>query len=290
MENIKTCHILKRQILSGISELAYICDIEGSLDYVNEAFERYTGRKPEEFHGKPAIALFESAELEKIKDFFRRAVKGESAGYEARLRSGILCEFRNFPLKDARGRVTGVLTIAKNITERRRTEDELESYRNHLELLVQARTVELIKTNEMLLQEILERERIEQELKESEERYRSLLELADNAVFIAGADDGIIIYANKKAEKLIGRPVKDIIGRHQSELHPRDDAASYSSLFREHVSRKGLTSGDNMFVWHTEGRKIPVEISSSVSVIQGRKVIYGIFRDLSAKNSYPLIL
>lgn len=52
-------------------------------------------------------------------------------------------ELSTFPIKDEQGHVTGVIEYVKNITKRKRAEEELETYRNHLEHLVQERTREL---------------------------------------------------------------------------------------------------------------------------------------------------
>jgi PAS domain S-box-containing protein len=49
-----------------------------------------------------------------------------------------------WPLFDQHGKVVGIFGISRDITEHRRIEAELEGYRNHLEALVENRTVELI--------------------------------------------------------------------------------------------------------------------------------------------------
>ncbi len=71
-----------------------------------------------------------------------------------------------------------VLVTLRDITERKRTEEELARYREHLEELVQARTAELEATNTKLREEIHERQRAEQALRqrthELEERNREL--------------------------------------------------------------------------------------------------------------------
>jgi len=120
-------------------------------------------------------------------------------------------------------------------------------------------------------------------LSESEEKYRKLIESANDAVFVADAETGLIIETNKRAEELLGRPINEIIGMHQTELHPKEDAEFYASVFKEHI-QKGDAVQTDLFVAHKDGGKIPVEISASVSEIKGRKIITGIFRDITERR------
>ena len=58
-------------------------------------------------------------------------------------------------------------------------------------------------------------------VRESEERYRALYEDLPDAVFLADSETGVIVSANRAATRLLDRPLKDIVGMHQSDLHPR---------------------------------------------------------------------
>ena len=58
------------------------------------------------------------------------------------------------PLLDEQGNVVGTMGISRDITERKRVEQELQVYRHHLEELVANRTSELVRTNKMLEQDI----------------------------------------------------------------------------------------------------------------------------------------
>ena len=69
-----------------------------------------------------------------------------------------------------------VLAIARDITDRKQAEDELEQYRARLEELVAARTQELQRTNEQLRQEIFQRKLIEVQKREAYEQIEKNIE------------------------------------------------------------------------------------------------------------------
>ena len=118
---------------------------------------------------------------------------------------------------------------------------------------------------------------------DSERKYRKLFDIANDAIFVADAETGNLTYANKKAQELIGRPLEKIIGMHQSQLHPKEDANRYRKIFEQHI-QDGTAITENVFVLNKDKNKIPVEISASVTEIGGKKFIQGIFRDVTERK------
>lgn len=119
--------------------------------------------------------------------------------------------------------------------------------------------------------------------KGSEGRYHLLMEGANDAIFVADAATGVILDVNTRAAELLGMPAERIIGMHQTQLHPKEDAERYRKMFLEHV-RSGKAVAGDMLVRHRSGRPVPVEISASVIESGGKKVIQGIFRDISERK------
>lgn len=133
------------------------------------------------------------------------------------------------------------------------------------------------------VRDITERKRAEEALKDSEEKYRTLVETANDAIIVADAEMGIIFDANKKTEELLGIPVDKIIGLHQSQIHPEEEAERYRKIFLNHI-KQGKSISKDLFVCHQDGHRIPVEISASVTKFRGRNIIIGIFRDTSERK------
>ena len=68
-----------------------------------------------------------------------------------------------------------MLGLEKEITERRRAEEELRKHRDHLEGIVAQRTAEVVTANKQLKQDITRRKRVEKKLKASLEEKEVLL-------------------------------------------------------------------------------------------------------------------
>ncbi|MGH1395132.1 MAG: ATP-binding protein [Trichormus sp.] len=113
------------------------------------------------------------------------------------------------------------------ITEKLRVEAELRKYQNHLEELVALRTHEITKTNEKLQQEIAERQRILEVLRQSEERYRYLTEAIPQLVWTSDAQ-GETDYFNQNWCKYTGLTLEESIGSGWvAALHPDDVHRAY---------------------------------------------------------------
>jgi PAS domain S-box-containing protein len=126
--------------------------------------------------------------------------------------------------------------------------------------------------------------RTDQALRESEEKYHSLIETSNDAVFIIDADTGIILDTNKRATDLLGLPRETIIGMHQQNIHPADDADKCREILEASVKKGGVISGD-LCVFHREGRKIPVEVSGRTVERGHRRFLQLFFRDISLRKT-----
>ncbi|MEJ2745083.1 MAG: PAS domain S-box protein, partial [bacterium] len=113
--------------------------------------------------------------------------------------------------------------------------------------------------------------------------YRHLFEHLGSAFFIADVDTGNIVECNAEAEKLIGRPRDRIVGMHQSKLYPEDEEERYAQEFAAHM-HEGRIDNYEAEVQNGDGRRIPVIISARAFELRGRRLIMGIFVDLTERK------
>lgn len=95
------------------------------------------------------------------------------------------------------------------LRERNEVEEELRKTHEELELRIKERTADLISLNEQLQEEIIERKRAEQALRESEEKYRTIFENTGTAIAII-EEDTTIFLINTDFEKLSGYSREEI--------------------------------------------------------------------------------
>ncbi|PLS87490.1 MAG: hypothetical protein CYG60_01600, partial [Actinobacteria bacterium] len=106
-----------------------------------------------------------------------------------------------------------VLAVVRDVTERRRVEEEVRKLNEELEGRVAERTARL----ESVLAELKERESV---LRESEERFRLLVQgVRDYAIFMLDPE-GRVASWNEGARRIKGYEVEEILGRHFSVFYP----------------------------------------------------------------------
>ncbi len=109
--------------------------------------------------------------------------------------------------------------------------------------------------------------------------YTSLFKNSQDAIYVADLS-GKIIDVNPAGERLVERSRKELIGMHQTKLHPSSKKKIYSAMFKNHVLNKNGQEM-NADVITKSGKLIPVTITASMVEHEGKKYIRGNFHDIS---------
>jgi len=118
----------------------------------------------------------------------------------------------------------------------------------------------------------------------AEEDLRTAFEEASDAIFWADAGTGILVNCNKAAEKMVEASRAEIIGRHQTFLHPPERAAHFAELFKRAVLLNGNNELFDALVVSKSGRRIPTQVKASVTRIGDKDIIQGVFRDVTEQK------
>ena len=160
------------------------------------------------------------------KQWFAKAIDGEPQLFEwyARRKDQSLFWVEVNLKRASIGGQDRLLAVVREISERKEAEEVLKKGRDELERSVQERTADLVRVNDDLKREIAERKRIELWLRDSERRYRTLLDEVPDVIFILD-HEGRFTYLNYHVEQFLDLPVEDFLDTTiQSHVFPEDHA------------------------------------------------------------------
>jgi two-component system sporulation sensor kinase A len=136
----------------------------------------------------------------------------------------------------------------------------------------------------IIARDITEREKTEEALKESEERLRQLIECAPDAIYINDLQ-GNFIDGNKQAENLTGYRREELIGKNFLKigiLPKRYLPKAAKALMKNFLGQR--TGPDEFELIRKDGRRVTVEISTFPVKRGGRVEVIGIARDITERK------
>ncbi len=182
-------------LVEQTTDVVYEVDRTGKFTYCSPRMQDIFGYSSEEFIGKKPIDLMSPAEQENNTPMFQDTIMSRNSIYLSDIKfpdkRGVirLIEINGRPFFDEHNNFAGYRGIFRDITERQKAEEAL---------------------------------------KESEERYRTLAEGAHDPIFIIDRDDRVR-YVNSFAAKLVGLPCEEVVGRQRRELFPPEESDKMKS-------------------------------------------------------------
>ena len=210
------------------------------------------------------------------------------------------------PIMDAAGNVVTLTGIHRDITEYKRADEALRENARMLETqyasLEQAHE-ERTRANQLLAQEIAERERAEAALQKARdemedqvvERTTQLSAVLTSAVtgIITIDSQGIVLSFNPAAERMFGYAADEVISRNISMLMPERDAVEHDAfLAGYHSDQKSrvLARVRQITGRRRDGSKFPLDLSVGKMVVDGKISFVGNLTDISERLEQEYLL
>jgi len=138
------------------------------------------------------------------------------------------------------------------------------------------------------VQNITERKRAEEIIKESEEKFHLLFENSPNAIFITDPESLTILECNINAGKMNGYEQGELIGQSINILHTEDIAKPFDEP-EFHKKQIELLKQNQVITIESkhkrkDGTVFPIESSISLITIGGKKLTMGIDRDITERK------
>jgi PAS domain S-box-containing protein len=250
-QNFRESEARLQAFFENSPNLVFIKDREGRYLYVNRGFKRVLCVADEQVIGKRDDELFSAEQAAAFQADDRQVLQ---AGVPMEFEETALEEdgqhtsiVQKFPLFSAGGEIYAIGGIVTDITERKKEES--------------ARRF-------------------------SEERYRVLVETANDAVLSAD-ETGAILFANSATSRIFGYDSTELIGKPLTMLMPEFIRKVHELGFRRYLEtgvRHVNWQGAELIGLHKNGKEFPVEISIGELAQSGRRMFIGFIRDISERK------
>jgi two-component system sensor histidine kinase/response regulator len=239
-----------RTLLENVEDGYYEVDLNGNIIFCNEAFGRILGYKPQELNELNFRRFISPETADEVyhafHSVFETGLPAKALALETVPKEGSarLVEFSAFPIKNAEGKTTGFKGTTRDVTERKQ---------------------------------------VEEALRESEEKYRKVVELSNDGITMV--QDGRHIFVNQKMldifgyarpEELLGQPVSRMI-------HPQDRDRVVEITQRRQRGEPAPARYEFQGI-RRDGQVNQVEVSATRIVYQGTEISLAFLRDISERK------
>ncbi|WP_316978844.1 PAS domain S-box protein [Shumkonia mesophila] len=164
-----------------------------------------------------------------------------------------------------------------DISERKRAEADLRQAQASLEAMVAQRTRDLEA-------EAAGRKRAEVSQKDSEAKYRNLVDNMEDGVFLI--EDGALVFANRSLAGRLGYTVEEMTGRPIPDFLMPDSRTATMDLYRRRVAGEAVPSRYEVNLLHRDGRSgVPVLLALvRIEGANGKVAVLGTARDVSERK------
>ncbi|NOX90556.1 MAG: PAS domain S-box protein [Calditrichaeota bacterium] len=205
-----------------------LCDENGTIIMVNDAFCRLTGKKRHELEGEPMSVIY----------------------YESEQKHVLEQHIKRFKSK----------TIKRYLLRKMRLFDNREVWFELSNSFIYAGEYLLLLS---IFRDITERKKVEEALAESEKRYRTIVETSHDGILIVD-ENYKFVYVNDQFCKIVGYSEKELIGRDFRKFLAEESKDIVAERYKRRQRGEEVPPKYEFYIIRKDGQKRIVEISSTV--------------------------
>jgi len=251
-QETKRAKYLLEKVVDNMADAIVMTDKKGLITFYNKGATEIFGHHPSDILGKPVLDFYvRKKDAKKVKQILLKSKEGKVSDFETQFltRDGrkVFVNMSATLIRDEEGKVVGILGINRDITQ-----------------------------SKML----------ERELKESEERYRTMVESAHDMVAIIDGDSRLK-YVNKKAEELTAYSREELIGMDFRDLLDKGSRRLVLDRFRKKRRGERVPVRYEFEIVRKDEEKRRVESSSSnLMDANGSMNTIAYIRDITERKRY----
>ena len=263
---IRESHAKYRGIFENIQDVYYETALDGTILEVSPSVAKVTPYTRQGLIGKN-VSDFYIAPESRSKMIDTVVETGRLSDYEIALKDPqghpIYYSLNSTLMPDEKGAPAKIIGSMRNITARKKDEQELETYREQLEVLVAERTADLERTNQKLLEEIEHRRQTESALSESEEKYRNILESIDEG-YLETDLRGRLTFYNNAVSRTLGWTHAELGGMSFKRLVERASRKPLWHMFAAILRAESVSGPTLVKIICRDGSRRFIEVSGSL--------------------------
>lgn len=277
-----------RDLFENTTDLIQCIDMEGRFIYVNDAWKRNLEYSEEDLLDRSFLDMIHPDDRGHCMSLFQRLATGESlmsvetrfvsaSGRVINVLGSINCQMKDGVPVSTRG-------IFMDISDRKQVEEDLLSLNDALESKVEERTKRLHENLEELKSESRARDRVTAQLKESEARFRTIVEHAPEAILVFDVKEQRFVDCNEKAIRLFKASSEELLSCGPQSLMPSHGISKKRDL--ENLSRAiaGESVSFETLRKDFEDRVFPCEIRIVRLPFEGRMFLRFSLIDISERE------
>jgi two-component system sensor histidine kinase/response regulator len=141
---------------------------------------------------------------------------------------------------------------------------------------------------EGIVYDITEDKRAEEVLRESEEKFRNMVERANDGIVII--QDNIVKYLNQRMAEISGESIEDIIGKPFTDYIYPDELPKVAERYKLRIAGKDILPIYETILMRKDGSKIYTELNAGIIRYQGKPADLVIIRDITERKREEEIL